>query len=101
MNDYTQVTFTVTPVEEVATDILAAMLAEVGYESFVPDEVGMTAYVPHGAYSAEALAQVVAEFPLEGYTIEYTTEPQKCSRPRCAATTISSNSFIHWSFDHS
>ena len=74
MNDYTQVTFTVTPIEEVATDVLAAMLAEVGYESFVPDEVGMTAYVPHGAYSAEALAQVVAEFPLEGYTIEYTTE---------------------------
>lgn len=74
MNDYTQVTFTVTPNEEVATDILAAMLAETGYESFVPDEVGMTAYVPHGSYDADTLAQVVAEFPLEGYTIEYTTE---------------------------
>ena len=49
MNDYTQVRFTVTPAEEVATDVLAAMLAEVGFESFVPDEEGMTAYVPHGA----------------------------------------------------
>ena len=65
MNDYTQVTFTVTPTEEVATDVLAAMLAEVGFESFVPDEVGMTAYVPHGAYDADVLAQLVAEFPLD------------------------------------
>lgn len=74
MNDYTQVTFTVAPPDEVATDVLAAMLAEVGYESFVPDEQGMTAYVPLGVYDANALAQVVAEFPLEGYAITYTTE---------------------------
>lgn len=74
MNDYTQVTFTVAPPEEVATDVLAAMLAEIGFESFVPDERGMTAYVPHNSYDAQLLAQTVGEFPLEGYTIEYTTE---------------------------
>lgn len=74
MNDYTQVTFTVSPTAEVATDILAAMLAEVGYESFVPDETGMTAYVPHTSYNEETLAQIVAEFPLEGYEIAYSCE---------------------------
>ena len=74
MNDYTQVTFTVTPPEEVATDVLAAMLAEIGFESFVPDEQGMTAYVPHNSYDAQQLAQTVECFPLEGYAIEYTTE---------------------------
>lgn len=74
MNDYTQVTFTVTPTEEVATDILAALLADVGYESFVPETDGMTAYVPHHAYNADTLKQVIEEFPLEGYTIEYSTE---------------------------
>lgn len=74
MNDYTQVTFTVTPNEEVATDVLAAILAEIGFESFVPDEQGMTAYVPHNSYDAEALKMTVADFPLEGYTIQYLTE---------------------------
>lgn len=74
MNDYTQVTFTVAPHEEMVTDLLAAMLAEIGYESFVPDETGMTAYVPHNAYNADALAQILMEFPLEGYKIEYSTE---------------------------
>lgn len=74
MNDYTQVRFTVTPAEEVATDVLAAMLADVGFESFVPDEEGMTAYVPLGVYDADVLAQVVAAFPIEGYCITYTTE---------------------------
>ncbi len=74
MNNYTKVTFTVTPAEEVATDILAALLAEEGFESFVPDEQGMSAYAPQSTFSAESLALIVNTFPLEGYSIAYTTE---------------------------
>lgn len=37
MNDYMQVRFDVEPCSEMATDVLAAVLAEIGYESFVPD----------------------------------------------------------------
>ena len=73
MNDYTQVTFQVTPMEETATDVLAAMLADVGYESFVPDETGMTAYVPQSLFDTDALTSVIEEFPLEGYDIQYRT----------------------------
>ncbi len=73
MNDYTQVTLTVTPHDEIVTDMLAAMLAEVGYESFVPDETGMTAYVPQQAYDALTLRSIIADFPLDGYKIEYDT----------------------------
>ncbi len=73
MNDYTQVTLTVTPYDEIVTDMLAAMLAEVGYESFVPEETGMTAYVPLQAYDADSLHSIIADFPLDGYTIEYDT----------------------------
>ena len=46
MNDYTRVKFTVSPNEETATDVLAALLAEVGFESFVQEDEGMSAYVP-------------------------------------------------------
>ena len=41
MNDYMQVRFDVEPCSEMATDVLAAVLAEIGYESFVPDERGV------------------------------------------------------------
>lgn len=74
MNDYTKVKFTVTPNEEVATDVLAALLAEVGFESFVPEEEGMSAYVPQALHSEENIAAVVAEFPIEGFTITYESE---------------------------
>lgn len=74
MNDYTKVSFTITPAEEAASDVLAAMLAEVGFESFVPEEHGMTAYVPQGMYDEAAVATVVEGFPLDGFTIEYTSE---------------------------
>lgn len=74
MNDYTKVKFTVTPNEEVATDVLAALLAEAGFESFVPEEEGMSAYVPQPLYNEESIAAVVAEFPIEGFTITYESE---------------------------
>lgn len=74
MNDYTKIKFTVTPNEEVATDILAALLAEIGFESFVPVESGMEAYVPHNMFDDTAIAAVVDTFPLEGYGITYESE---------------------------
>lgn len=45
MNDYIETRFQVEPCDEIATDILAAILCENGYESFVPDETGLTAYI--------------------------------------------------------
>jgi ribosomal protein L11 methyltransferase len=74
MNDYTKVTFTVTPNEEIATDVLAALLAEVGFESFVPTDNGLEAYVPHALHDSDAIAAAVAGFPIEGYTITYDSE---------------------------
>lgn len=74
MNDYTRVKFTVTPNEEVATDVLAALLAEVGFESFVPEEEGISAYVPQALYDNGAIVSVVAGFPIEGYSITYESE---------------------------
>ena len=74
MNDYTKIEFKVTPNEEVATDVLAALLAEVGFESFVPNEEGLEAYVPHNLYDESNITAMVENFPLEGYTITYNSE---------------------------
>ena len=71
MNDYTKVKFAVTPNEEMATDVLAALLAEIGFESFVPEDEGMSAYVPQALYNEESIANVVAVFPIEGFEIKY------------------------------
>lgn len=74
MNDYTKIQFKVTPNEEIATDILAALLADIGFESFVPCEDGMEAYVPQQLYDEEAIATVVSSFPIEGHEITYNSE---------------------------
>lgn len=74
MNDYTRVRFTVTPNEEYATDVLAALLAETGFESFVPEEDGISAYVPQAMYDASSIEAVISSFPLEGFTIKHESE---------------------------
>lgn len=74
MNDFVKVTFTVAPYNEIATDILAALLADEGYDTFVPEENGMSAYVQRKLYDASLLPQVIQDFPLEGYTFEYNVE---------------------------
>lgn len=65
MNDYTEVRLDLDPCSETHTDILAAMLAEVGYESFVPDTSGLTAYIRKEDFDATALDHVIREFPMD------------------------------------
>lgn len=64
MNDYKEVRLDLEPFPgEDATDLLAGMLGDIGYESFVPDGTGVTAYVALAAYDADALAATLADFP--------------------------------------
>ncbi|MCM1451528.1 MAG: 50S ribosomal protein L11 methyltransferase [Clostridium sp.] len=65
MNDYREVRLDLDPCSEDATDYMAAMLGEIGYESFVPDEKGMLAYVKEEDYDGEALKDVLNEFPFD------------------------------------
>jgi ribosomal protein L11 methyltransferase len=74
MNNYIKTVFTVAPLDETATDVLAALLADAGYESFVPEEPGLTAYAPKALFDADATAVTVENFPLDGYSITYTHE---------------------------
>ncbi|MGN0223544.1 MAG: 50S ribosomal protein L11 methyltransferase [Muribaculaceae bacterium] len=66
MNDYKEVRLDLEPFPgEDATDLLAGMLGDIGYESFVPDERGVTAYVALDDYDADALADTLADFPYQ------------------------------------
>ena len=74
MNDYTRVRFTVTPNEEYATDVLAALLADAGFESFVPEDDGVSAYVPQAMYDEATIGNIISSFPLEGFDLKYKSE---------------------------
>lgn len=55
MNDYMEVRVDCSPCSETTTDLVAAFLADAGFESFVPDENGLSAYIPHKQFSPEIM----------------------------------------------
>ena len=74
---YFEVTFSVNPCNETATDILSALTAETGFESFVECEGGMQAYVQQSLFDEEALKNIITDFPIPDTEITYTiTEPE-------------------------
>lgn len=77
--NYIEVSFTISPFEEYMGDVMAAELAEIGYESFVPGEQGLLAYVQESVFDEDKLKQVVCDFPLEQVSVQYEWQliPQK------------------------
>ncbi len=55
MTDYIELRINLTPCSPDATDLLASDLAEIGYESFVPDDKGLTAYIVDKLYDEQAV----------------------------------------------
>lgn len=74
---YFEVTFSANPCNETITDILSALMAEVGFESFVECKGGMQAYIQQSLFDEEALKSIIADFPIQDTDITYTiTEPE-------------------------
>lgn len=65
MTDYQQIRLDITPCDENITDLFAAFLADCGYESFVPDETGLTAYITSTLFNKEDVESIIADFPME------------------------------------
>lgn len=74
MNDYIETRVDITPCDEIATDLVAYNLCEIGYESFVADAYGVTAYRPVKIeLSDEEISRAVADaIPDYRYTINHT-----------------------------
>ncbi len=75
---YFELTFTFEPYSEDSSDILSALLAEIGFETFVTDEnKTLKAYVQQSLYDESSLKGVIEDFPMPGTSISYTLfEPE-------------------------
>ncbi len=59
MTDYIELRINLTPCSSDTTDLLASDLAEIGYESFVADEKGLTAYIADKLYDEKAVESTI------------------------------------------
>lgn len=63
MNDYRELRIDISPCTETGTDVMAYLLAEAGFESFVPDATGITAYIRADDYDARRVNDALAQYP--------------------------------------
>ena len=68
---YYEVEMTITPCSQDARDILSALSAEAGFETFEETPTGLLAYVQQSLFDREALDNAIADFPFEGTHIIY------------------------------
>jgi ribosomal protein L11 methyltransferase len=68
---YYEVAFTLTPYSADACDVLAAMAGDVGFETFVETETGLTGYVQQALFDEQALQKSLEDFPFDGVSISY------------------------------
>lgn len=68
---YYEVEMTITPCSQDARDILSALSAEAGFETFEETPTGLLAYVQQALFDREALDNAIADFPFEGTHIIY------------------------------
>ncbi|MDR1610880.1 MAG: 50S ribosomal protein L11 methyltransferase [Candidatus Symbiothrix sp.] len=69
--DYYEIQLTLSANTEVHRDVLAALLADIGFESFVESGQGLTAYIPENLYSEENLCAVLTDLPLPDLSVRY------------------------------
>jgi ribosomal protein L11 methyltransferase len=68
---YFEVEFTINPMSADASDLLAALAGDAGFETFEEAENGLKGYVQQSLFDEDALRSCIAEFPIEGTSIIY------------------------------
>ena len=69
--NYIEVKFACTPNDEIVNSVLSATIGEIGFESFIEDELGTTAYIQSNIFSVEELDKALNTLPIEA-EITYT-----------------------------
>ena len=68
---YFEVEFTLTPNNNDARDLLAALAGDVGFETFEETNTGLKGYVQQALFSEKALKEALNDFLFDGITITY------------------------------
>lgn len=68
---YFEVNMTIEPCSQDAQDLLAALTAEAGFETYEETETGLKGYVQQALFDEETLKSVLAGFPIENTHIAY------------------------------
>ena len=68
---YFEVYFTISPYSADASDVLAAMAGEAGFETFEETEAGLKGYVQQSLFDVSVLNTALEEFPFEDTHISY------------------------------
>ena len=69
---YYEVDFSILPVSSDATDLLAALAGEAGFETFEETAGGLRGYVRQQLFDRPVLDSVLQSFPMPGVTVSYT-----------------------------
>lgn len=64
MNDYRELRIDAAPCSDTVTDMIAFFLGDAGFESFVPDENGLTAYIKNELFDPGSVDSLIASLPL-------------------------------------
>jgi Ribosomal protein L11 methylase len=68
--NYTEVNFFIEPYEEYISDVLAEELGQIGFESFVPTEESLAAYIAESLFDEAKIKNILDDFPFEA-SIDY------------------------------
>ena len=68
---YYEVNFTIEPYTEAYSDVFSASLAEIGFETFVPTDNGLQAYIQQSVFEKENLKQIIGNYPFPEIKIKY------------------------------
>lgn len=104
--NYYKVRFNCSGCSEDITDLLAAFLADAGYESFEPDADGLTAYIQQKDYRDSDVEEIIENFPMntsitfESEFVESKNWNEEWEKHYFQPIVIGGECVVHSSFHH-
>jgi ribosomal protein L11 methyltransferase len=72
--NYYKLNLIITPNMEIHRDVLASLLVDIGFESFMETDKGLEAFITEKNYSGEAISKILGNFPLPDVQFQYDVE---------------------------